>query len=211
MPAVAPLTPNPHAGCLLMGLVATTLLAGCASEPAAGTAAGAATRPDGPTARLLLRGAVPGDDRYAVFNLADPQQCKGPRLLAGGDAKKGPEPASLAAGVLTTLDFAVLRAGAPSCVLRWSFTPEAGKTYLVQGMVVGAGCSARLLDATVPDRPLTPPDAVLRSAPGQPCVPLAQARAAASATSLIQGGQHNGDAVLLPNATTRDLQGLIRP
>ena len=52
-------------------------------------------------------------------------------MLSSGDARKPPAPATLAAGVLTTLDFAVLRAGKASCVVRWSFTPEADKTYLV--------------------------------------------------------------------------------
>ena len=203
-------------------------LDGCASDPASGAAASttarpappgssgplgavAANAPTGPTARLLLRGAAPGDDRYAVFELADSSQCKGPKMLASGSAKKGPDPAALAAGSLTTLDFVVLRADKPLCGVRWSFTPEAGKTYLVQGLVLGSGCTARLLDATRPEQPAPPADAVQRSGPGQACIPLAQARAAVGAVSLIQGGQHNGEAVLLPNATARDLQGLIRP
>ncbi len=193
-------------------LVLVLGVAACATEtaPAAGANPPAATA-SGPSARLLLRGAVPGDDRYAVFELADSLQCKGPRLLAGGNAKKGPDPATLAAGALTTLDFVVLRAGQTSCVVRWSFTPEAGKTYLVTGIVVGNGCTARLLDASQPDRPQTPAGTLMRSAPGQPCVPLDKARAAAESGSLIQGGQHNGEAVLYPMATAADLQGLIKP
>ena len=190
-------------------------LGACATDAPPNTAAAqppaAQTIRTGPTARLLLRGAAPGDDRYAVFELADSSQCKGPKMLASGSAKKGPDPAALAAGSLTTLDFVVLRADKPICGVRWSFTPEAGKTYLVQGLVLGSGCTARLLDATRPEQPAPPADAVQRSGPGQACIPLAQARAAVGAVSLIQGGQHNGEAVLLPNATARDLQGLIRP
>lgn len=106
-------------------------------------------------------------------------------MLSSGDARKPPAPATLAAGVLTTLDFAVLRAGKASCVVRWSFTPEADKTYLVLGMVVGAGCSARLLDATQSDRPLPAKGAVLRSGPGQPCLALDQSHPAGEASSLI--------------------------
>ena len=125
--------------------------------------------------------------------------------------RRAPAPATLAAGLLTTLDFVVLRSSKPLCVVRWSFTPEADKTYLVQGMVVGSGCTARLLDATVNDRPQPARGAVLRNGPGQTCLALDKSRPAGDNSSLIQGGQHNGEAVLQPNANTRDLQGLIRP
>ena len=183
-------------------------LAGCAGTPPPGAATADAP---GPTARLLLRGAVPPDQRYAVLVMADALDCKGPKLLVGGTPQKAPDPAQLPAGALTTLDFVVLRAGQPGCLVRWSFTPAAGKTYLVQGMVVGAGCTARLFDASTPDKPTVPPDLRLRSVPGQACVPLALSRAASGEGSLIEGGQHNGEAVLMPNATARDLQWLIAP
>lgn len=201
---------------LACGLTAT-LLGGCAATsgtPAAGQAPAAspAAAASGPTARLLLRGSVPAEDRFAVFKLADALACKGPSLLIAGTPQKTPEPATLPAGVLTTLDFVILRAGKPGCGVRWSFTPVAGKTYLMQGLVVGSGCSARLFDASVPDRPVLPPDAALRSHPGQACLPLEQARAATRAgSSLIQGGQDAGEAVLNPRATTQDLQWLIKP
>ena len=195
---------------------ALALLAGCAAGPQVtqpgGSAAATANAPAiGPRARLLLRGAAPGDDQYAVVELVDAQHCKDPRMLSSGDARKAPAPASLAAGVLTTLDFVVLRAAKPLCVVRWSFTPEADKTYLVQGLVVGSGCNARLLDASVSDRPVPAAGAVLRNGPGQTCLALDKSRPAGDNGSLIQGGQHQGEAVLQPNATARDLQGLIRP
>jgi hypothetical protein len=186
---------------------AAAMLAGCAPAP---LQLQPAARPTGSTARLLLRGAVPPDDRFAVVQLTDALQCRDPRLLIAGSPQKLPEPGVLAAGVLTTLDFVILRGGKPACGVRWTFTPAVGKTYLVQGMQLGAGCSARLLDASVADRPLPPPDAVLRTAPGQPCLPLDKARTAATAGSLLQGGQQGGDAVLNPQATDADLQGLIR-
>ena len=160
---------------------------------------------------MLLRGAVTGDDKYAVIVLADALNCKDARLLSSGDARQAPAPAALAAGVLTTLDFAVLRAGKPQCVVRWSFTPEADKTYLVLGIVVGKGCSARLLDASISYRPQPARSAVLRNAPGNACMALDQARSAGDNSSLIQGGQHLGEAVLQPDANSRDLRGLIRP
>ena len=199
-----------------VALVLLALLAGCAAPPAPGPASApvvvaAAPAASGPSARLLLRGAVPADDRFAIFQLGDALACKDPRLLIAGTPQKTPDPGALPAGVLTTLDFVILRGGKPGCFVRWSFTPQAGKTYLMQGLVVGGGCMARLFDASAPDRPVPPADAVLRSTGGQACLPLAQARAnAAAGGSLIQGGQHNGEAVLNPRATTKDLEGLIR-
>ena len=195
-------------------------LAGCGTPPPArppgsgiglGAISPASISPFGPSARLLLRGAVQGDDRYAVVQLSDSQTCQGPRVLTGGNAKKAADPASIEAGKLTTLDFAVLQGNTAKCVVRWSFTPQAGKSYLVQGIAMGAGCTARLMDVSIPDRPVPPSDAVMRNAPGQPCIALDKARAAGDGGSLIQGGQLNGEAVLNPNATTQDLQGLIRP
>lgn len=198
----------------LASVVLLLLLAACETGPraAAGGAAASAEAPaTGPRARLLLRGSVPSEDQYAVVELTDAQNCKDPRMLSSGNARKAPAPATLAAGLLTTLDFVVLRAGKAHCVVRWSFTPEADKTYLVQGLVVGSGCTARLLDATVSDRPQPAKGALLRNGPGQTCLALDKSRPAGDNSSPIQGGQHNGEAVLRPNATSLDLQGLIRP
>ena len=192
----------------MLHAIALALLAACANPPGASAPSTAAAASIGPSARLLLRGTVSPDDRFALNLLTDTLQCKEPQLLSSGTAQRTPEPAMLPADVLTTLEFQVLRAGQPSCALRWSFSPKAGRTYLVQGLA-GAVCSARLLDVSSPERPQIPPDAVLRSLPGQACVPMAQARAAAPQASLIQGGQYKGEAVLNPNASTRDLQGLI--
>jgi len=201
-------------------------LLGCAAGGAPGAAGNDASGPGGlpatvaryiapppgqPAARLLLRGAVPPGERFALLRLDDALQCQRPQLLNEGSATQAaPAPVSMAADVLTTLDFVVIRAGRSGCGVRWSFTPAAGHSYLVQGAVIGAGCSANVLDVTVPDRPTAPGDAVLRSHAGQRCVPLVQARAM-STGSLIQGGQQDGEAVLNPRATPRELEGLIQP
>jgi hypothetical protein len=133
-------------------------------------------------------------------------------LLIAGTPQKTPDPASVSAGRLATFDFVLIRGGKTSLCSRWSFTPEAGRTYLMHGVAVGGGCIARLLDTSVADRPMPPADAVLRSVGNQACLPLEQARAnAAAAGSLIQGGQSGGEAVLNPRATAKDLEGLIRP
>lgn len=206
LPAVPRVAAVRRAGTLL---ATAALLGGCASAPPVPNLA-PATAPSGATAKLLLRAAVPANDVFAVVQLTDAEQCKGPKLLIAGTPQKTPTPALLAAGSLATLDFVILRGGKPSCGVRWSFTPAAGKTYLMQGLVLGAGCTARLLDASAPDRPLQPPDAVLRSGPGQACLPLAQARAAGTG-AMLQGGQQDGEAVLNPNASAADLRWLVQP
>lgn len=190
-------------------LAGAALLAGCAAAPLPNLPAYAAPAADQPAARLLMRAQVHPNDRFMLVVLDDNERCQGPRLLAGGAPGADAAPQRIAAGRLTTLDFVIARGGQTPCVVRWSFTPMAGRTYLAQGLVVGAGCTARLLDASQPDRPLQPPDLLLRSTPAQRCVPLALS--ARSGVSPIQGGQHDGEAVLNPNATAKDLEGLIRP
>lgn len=207
-PRMRPLRP------VVLALLAWGLSACVQAPPSPGPAARPASAPGvtGPSARLLLRAAVPADDRFALFQLADAGACKNPRLLVGGSPQQAAEPALLAAGQLATVDFVLVRAGKPGLCTRWSFTPQAGRTYLMQGAAVGAGCLARLVDVTQPDRAQAPADAVVRNVANQPCLPMEQARAAAAGSqSPIQGGQQDGEAVLMPNATARDLEGLIRP
>lgn len=196
-------------------LVASLL--GCAPAPIANTVT---TMPayQGPSesephGRLLSRGNLPPDSRFAVLLQRDNLRCADTVRLALGNTQQPPPPVRLAADRLVTLDYAILAAGSNrACVTRWSFTPRAGRSYLIQGAVVGAQCPAALLDVTTPDRPQAPPDLVSRAGAGQNCLPLEQsAKASAGPNALIRGGQHNGEAVLLPNATTRDLEGLIKP
>jgi hypothetical protein len=166
------------------------------------------TAPAGaPTAKLVMRGAVPSGDAFGVLVLDDAEHCKGPRLAGAGNSARNPTTVPLAAGTLTTVDFMLVKANKESCLLRWSFTPLAGKSYLVNGGAYGTGCRAALLDATNPDSMVAPAGLVRRDAKGNNCVPLAQARAAAANTA--PGGQDQGAAVLRPGATTDDLQGLI--
>lgn len=207
MTSVAQPTPTGLRATLLCALLPWGLAA-CVQAPPAALPAPPVT---GPSARLLLRAAVPAEDRFALFRLDDAAACKSPRLLVGGTPKQVAEPAVLAAGQLVTVDFVLIRGGKAGLCTRWSFTPQAGRSYLMQGAAVGAGCLARLVDVTQPDRAQPPPDAVVRNVAGQPCVPMEQARAPAGGHSPIQGGQQDGEAVLMPLATPRDLEGLIRP
>lgn len=208
-PASAPprRLPPPWAAAAALAL---TLLGGCAVPPDAGLPAYPAPQPGQPWARMLMRAAVPANDRFALRVLEDEAACQQPRLLMQGVPRQAVEPARLAAGQRVTLEFIVHRAGQSACQVRWSFTPRADRIYLVQGMTVGDNCPAQLLDATQPERAQPPADLLLRSTPTQSCVPLAQA-ARMQTVSPIRGGQVNGEAVLNPRATTADLEGLIRP
>jgi hypothetical protein len=159
------------------------------------------------TAKLVMRGVVPAGDAFGVLVLDDAENCKGPRIAGAGNSSRNPTTVPLAAGALTTVDFMLVKANKESCMLRWSFTPEVGKSYLVNGGAYGTGCRAALLDATNPDSMKAPAGIVRRDAKGNACVPLAQARAAAA--NATQGGQDQGAAVLRPGANADDLQGLI--
>jgi hypothetical protein len=182
----------------------SSLLGGCATPP---PKLPTYTAPAGaPTAKLVMRGAVPQLDAFGVLVYDDAENCKGPRLAGAGNSLRNPNTVPLAAGALTTVDFMYVKANKESCLLRWSFTPVAGKSYLVNGAAYGAGCRAALLDATNPDSMASPSGLVRRNDKGNACVPMAQAR---SASKVAQGGQDQGAAVLRPGANADDLQGLI--
>jgi hypothetical protein len=187
-------------------LIGAVVLSGCATPPkptltAYSVPAGAVT------AKLAVRGAVPTGDYFGVFVYDDADNCKNPRIAGAGSATRNPSTVTLAAGNLQTLAFMILKPNKESCAVRWSFTPQANKTYVVNGGALGSGCSATLLDATNPDQMRVPAGLVRRNAPGVVCVPLAQASAVGAGTA--RGGQSDGAAVLNPGATADDLQGLI--
>jgi|GEM_PF-2043002 len=217
--------PTAGARAALLALAGSAGLAGCAQDgppraagtPAAGSATAAApaaiaraTPPAAgtPQARLLARTAAPPDRRLLLLQLADTPACKGPQLLGQGSATQPPAPMALAAGQWVTLDVVLQDPAAKSaCVTRLSFTPQPGRTYLAQSTQGPQGCPALVLDVTVADRAVPPADLLLRSGPGQPCLPLE--RSGRLAESGLRGGQHLGDAVLRPGATTRGLEGLL--
>lgn len=189
----------------LLGAALSLLLAGCATPtpklPNYAAPAGA------PTAKLVMRGNVPSGDAFGVVVYDDAENCKGPRLAGAGSNIRTPATVPLAAGALTTVDFILVKPNKDSCMLRWSFTPVAGKSYLVNGLAYGSSCRAALLDVSNPDAMVTPAGAVRRDAKDNACVPMAQARAAGN--NVAHGGQDRGAAVLRPSANTDDLQGLI--
>jgi hypothetical protein len=162
-----------------------------------------------PSSRLLMRGAMQPGDQFVVNVLDDALQCKTPRRVGSGTAQKQPDAAQLAAGILTTLDFVVTKSQRQQCLVRWTFTPVAGRSYALQGNSTATGCGALLVDVTRPDQ-LRPADGALRRNLGsEVCLPLS--RSEPPPRSPLEGGQSGGDAVLNPAATTADLEGLIHP
>lgn len=161
-----------------------------------------------PTAKLIMRGGVPAGDMFGVFVYDDAENCKGGRLAGAGSTTRNPATVSLAAGgAPATVEFMLLKPNKQTCYLRWTFTPAAGKSYLVNGIAYGAGCRANLVDASDPDTMKPPADLVRRNVGGQACMNLEQARQAK--TNPVAGGQDQGAAVLRPGAGADDLQGLI--
>lgn len=216
-PAPRPLaTLQPARG---LGLLATVgglaaLVVGCAGAPGAPgvgallpAAAPAYPAPDHGQAhaRLLLRGTVGPNDRYGAVALADAERCREPQLMAQGTTAQAPGEVRLAVDRLLTVDLVIRRAGAPACGSRWSFKPQPGRTYLARMATAGSACIGGITDVTQADQPALPPDLVQRNGPAGTCLPLAQSRAVRNP---LDGGQHLGDAVLLPQATARDLEGL---
>ncbi|MGZ8259064.1 MAG: hypothetical protein ACXWUL_00770 [Caldimonas sp.] len=187
--------------------LAAALLTSCATPRAVAPLPPYVVPAGAPTARLLSRGAVTPGDRYGVFVLDDAEKCAGPRLAATGNATQAPKATQIVAGRTATVDFVVLRPDKTACRVRWSFTPIAGKTYVVAGALVGSGCNARVLDATDPDRVRAEATAQRRNLGTNACSPLA----AAAATAPLGGTEQTGEAVLRPGAGTDDLQGLIQP
>ena len=191
---------------------ATALLAGCATpvKPLEKYAAPTA----GPTARVVMRGTLAGSDFYGVYVFDQAESCQGSRLLGAGRTGRDSPATTLVANRLTTVDFVMFSGNNSSCRVRWSFTPSAGKTYLVSGGVVtgipGASCAARIHDATDPDAIKPVADALRRDQGGAMCMPIAQALARRA--TVPAGAKTSSDAaVLTSSASDAELQGLIKP
>jgi hypothetical protein len=167
----------------------------------------------GPTAKVVMRGSLVANDFYGVFLFDDAERCQGPRLVGAGRNGRDAPSTAFVAGRPSTVDY-VMFSPTSSCRVRWSFTPQAGRTYLFTGRVVtgvpGAACAARLLDATDPDKIVPVAEAVRRDQGGSACLPSPQARALSA--SRPAGSRDEGDtAVLRPGAGDDDLKGLIAP
>lgn len=195
------------------GGLALALLTACSTPPPASQDTAAPPRftsvSGGPTARLISRVKIEGSNfaAYAVNVLTGTEDCSGRQTLgAGRPGTTPPLPTvQIAAARLTTLEFVGVTADRKSsCMVRWSFLPTAGKSYLLQNGFDGQRCTSLVLDATDPDAIRPEPSALHRNpAPDKTCVPLSQAR------GLPIQASGSGDATLKPGASNDDLKGLI--
>lgn len=160
----------------------------------------------GPTAKFVMRGVVPAGDYYGVFVLEDTERCGSHRIVGAGDTQRHPTSTSLAANQIQTVEFRLFKPNKQFCSIRWSFTPAAGKTYLLRGLGQPAGCVAVVMDMTDPDKLKLEPTALRRNPGGSTCLPLAQSKGSTSAGADAGQGQ---EAVLRQGAGADDLQGLI--
>ena len=188
------------------------LVAGCATPVPPLQKYAAPT--SGPTAKIVMRGTLAGSDFYGVYVFDQAESCQGSRLIGAGRTGRDAPASTVVANRLTTLDFMMFSGDNSSCRVRWSFTPTAGRTYVVSGGVVtgipGASCAARIHDATDPDAIRPVADALRRNQGGAMCMPTAQALARRAATPAA--AQATGDsAVLTSSAGDAELQGLIKP
>jgi len=162
----------------------------------------------GPTARLVMRGAVPQGDLYGVFVYDDSDKCTGSRLAGTGTNTRNPPTTTLAASQITTVEFFLLKANRQACNVRWSFTPVAGRTYLITGGAVGTtACAAKVMDMSNPEAIKLEATALRRNPGASACLPLAQAKSATLAGA--DAGPAGQEAVLRQGAGADDLQGLI--
>jgi hypothetical protein len=197
-------------------LSALALLAACAGSPPA-TAPASTTAPlpryasvtSGPSARLIMRSKLDGTATlYGVNVLASSDDCSQRQIVGAAKAGTAALPTvALAAGRVATVEFAGVNADKKVCFVRWSFTPVAGQSYLLQSAFDGTRCTSLVLNATDPDAIQVEAGALRRNPTGdQACVPLGQARALT-----LPPGTGRGDATLSPGADPGELKGLITP
>lgn len=164
----------------------------------------------GPTARFVMRANLPAGDLYGVYVLEDGERCADRRLVGTGDAKQNPVTTTLAASRLQTVEFLLVKPSKQVCAIRWSFTPVAGKTYLLRGTGQSAGCLAAVMDMSDPEKIKIEPTALRRNPGASTCLPLAQSKAIT-----VPGGADAAapgqEAVLRHGAGADELQGLIAP
>jgi hypothetical protein len=163
----------------------------------------------GPSARLIMRTKLEGTATlYGVNVLASSDDCSQRQVVGAAKAGVAALPTvTLAAGRVATVEFAGVNADKKVCLVRWSFTPVAGQSYLLQSAFDGTRCTSLVLNATDPDAIRVEAGALRRNpAPDKACVPLGQARALTPTP-----GAGRGDATLTPGADASELKGLITP
>lgn len=197
-----------YRGLMSIALAAgVALFAGCAA-PAPKIMGKYVPPSSGPTAKLVMRGAVPAGEFFTVNTFDDSEKCEGYRVVGTGNATRTPASTTLAANVVTTVEFRVDKpAKRQLCATRFTFTPVAGKTYLLRGGSTATGCGALVMDMTNPENIKPEPTVLRRNPKGLACLPISKSKASSVATP--EAGENNADAVLRQGAGTEDLQGLI--
>lgn len=185
-------------------IACTTLVAGCAAPKPSVPAY--VSPSSGPTARFLVRGSVPAGDRYGVFVLQKSETCAAPLLVGTGDAQRHPDASALAANSVQTVEFRLVSADKKTCAVRWTFTPIAGRTYLLRGTAQQTSCGALIMDMTDADHMKPEPTALRRNPGTNTCLPISQSKSIASRGG---AGPADDDAVLRQGADAGDLEGLI--
>lgn len=191
----------------LVALGLPLALAACVVPPKPAPLAKYVAPTTGPTAKLVMRGSVPAGDLYGVSVFDDSEHCTGSRIVGAGGNARSPASTTLAANRVTTLEFLLIKPNKQYCSVRWTFTPLAGKTYLLRGAALPTTCGAAVLDMTNPEDIKPEQTALRRNPTGFACLPISQSKAASLGGS--DKGSNGNDAVLRPGAGADDLQGLI--
>lgn len=161
----------------------------------------------GQTAKLVMRGSVNSGENYSVYLFRDSEHCADPRKVGVGNNASHPVSTTITANMLITLELNFDRSNRQHCAIRYSFTPQSGRSYLLSGSALETKCLANLLDATDPDDVKQTPGVLWRNPIGSSCLSLSESRAAP--VQDIRIDRSNGEAVLNPGATATDLRGLI--
>lgn len=163
------------------------------------------------TARLLMRGYIPAGDTYGVFVFGNAETCMEPQKAGAGNATHNPDATRLRAGELSTVSTALYKPDRSVCAIRWSFVPQAGRSYVITMSAREGGCASRLLDVTDPDRPVPEPTLRRRNSAENICIPMSQTRALTTATDNDTAKQKPSTPQGNAPAADDDLQNLSRP
>jgi hypothetical protein len=154
-----------------------------------------------PTARLLMRGTLEPGDRYGIFLFDSADDCKGMHIAAVGTPGADPAAIKVSAQGMRTVDVYVSKANHTSCRVRWSFTPTAGRSYLVSAQSTATGCSAMIFDATDVDAMKPEASLLRRDVPGNACVALANSRSISQMTANRDRGSVAGPSTAAKSPT----------
>lgn len=130
---------------VVMGTIATVLLAACAGGPQVVAPYRAPT--SGATAKLIVKASVGPVARFQLLSFSDAQHCTGAQLVATqADLVGDVTFALLRAGQMSTLSLRTT--GGMQCEVIASFLPRAGRTYLLGAVDRGGRCGIQLDDIT---------------------------------------------------------------